>query len=306
MDKSEITPELVRLLVQEQFPQWAALVIRPVDGDGNDNTTLRLGDDMSVRLPSAEKYSAQVEKEQRWLPTLAAQLPLAIPRPLAKGEPGCGFPRPWSVYEWLPGEPATVERVSSMVDLARDLGRFLTALYRIDPTGGPEPGAHNFSRGGDLKTFDDQAREAISDLGLVIDGPCAIDAWQAALASRWEAAPVWFHGDMSSYNMLVLDGRLTAVIDFGCMGVGDPASDLVISWRFFFGDSRETFRREMALDDGTWVRGRGWMLWEAAIKLANVMRWGTAKSELGNVDLGWRLPAVQVIEDVLDEHRRYS
>ena len=140
MDKAAITPALVSRLVAEQFPHWAQLPVTPVELDGWDNTTFRLGDQLSVRLPSADGYVPQVEKEQRWLPLLAPQLPLPIPEPLARGSPSDVFPRPWSVYRWLEGEPATVERIADLRRFATDLADFLAALYRIEPTGGPAAG----------------------------------------------------------------------------------------------------------------------------------------------------------------------
>src|SRR5438105_4732409 len=136
MDKAEISPTLVTSLVAAQFPQWADLPVTPVELDGWDNTTFRLGKVLSVRLPSADRYALQVDKEHQWLPILARQLPLAIPEPIAKGTPGCGFPRPWSVYRWLEGDSATVERIASLVDFAAELAGFLSSLYRIDPSGG--------------------------------------------------------------------------------------------------------------------------------------------------------------------------
>ena len=169
MDKADITPALVASLVAAQFPQWADLPVRPVELDGWDNTTYRLGDEMSVRLPSADRYSLQVGKEHRWLPILARRLPLPIPEPLAEGVLGCGFPRPWSVYRWLEGEPATVERIANLVEFAAELAGFLDALYRIDPSGGPPPGMHNFFRGGPLTTYDAETRNAIADLCDEID-----------------------------------------------------------------------------------------------------------------------------------------
>src|SRR6476661_7321914 len=158
MDKAALTPELVSDLVAAQFPDWADLPVTPVELDGWDNTTFQLGEELAVRLPSADRYVAQIDKEHRWLPVLAPQLPLPIPRPLAKGKPGSGFPRPWSVYRWLPGEHATMDRVEDLSRFAADLAGFLIALYEIDPAGGPEPGSHNFFRGGPLTTYATETR----------------------------------------------------------------------------------------------------------------------------------------------------
>lgn len=290
MRKGEITAEVVRCLVASQFPQWAGLPVEPVEHDGWDNTTYRLGSDLSVRLPSADWYVAQVEKEHRWLPFLAEHLPLPVPRPVAKGEPGCGFPRPWSVYGWLPGAHATVARVPDLVTFATDLAAFLRALYAVPTGGAPPPGEHNFFRGDTPAVYDDQTRETVAALGGAVDGARAIDVWDEAVASRWERDPVWLHGDLSATNLLVAGGRLSAVIDFGTAAVGDPACDLAIAWTFLSGESRAAFRDGVGLDDATWARGRGWTLWKALITLA--------KGEDG-LRFGWARDARAVVADVL-------
>lgn len=304
VDKVAITPALVSRLVATQFPQWAHLPVTPVELDGWDNTTFRLGEDLSVRLPSADAYVAQVEKEHRWLPILAHQLPLPIPTPLAKGTPGCGFPRPWSVYGWLPGEHATVERVASLERFARDLAGFLSALSAIDPGGGPRPGEHNFFRGGPLTVYDSEAREAISALDGEIDTDAATEVWEAALAATWHGPSVWIHGDVTPSNLLVVDGRLRAVIDFGCSGVGDPACDLTIAWTFFFGDSRGAFQDRLPFDHGTWERARGWALWKAMITLAKTLKANVEHTDLADLRMGWRLSARHIVDEVLADHFR--
>lgn len=303
VDKADITPTLVARLVAAQFPQWAHLPVTPVDLDGWDNTTVRLGKEYSVRLPSGDAYIAQVDKEHRWLPILGRQLPLPIPEPVAKGRPGCGFPRPWSIYRWLEGEIASIERVADLTHFATDLAGFLAALYAIDPTDGPPPGTHNFFRGGPIKTYDVETRESIEILADEIDAKAATDVWEAAIAGVWDRAPVWVHGDVAATNLLVADGRLTAVIDFGCSAVGDPACDLVMAWTLFVGQSREAFRRVLPLDDATWARGRGWALWKALITLVQ------GKMKLSDADaaarrFGWRSDARYVIEELIADHSR--
>jgi aminoglycoside phosphotransferase (APT) family kinase protein len=296
VEKADITPELVARLVEAQFPQWAHLPVAPVQVDGWDNTTFRLGDVLSVRLPSADGYVPQVEKEHRWLPVLAPRLPLPIPEPLAKGAPACGFPRPWSVYRWLEGEPATVERVPDLDRFAAELAAFLAALQGVDTTAGPPAGAHSFHRGGPLATYDAETRASISALCDEIDAAAATDAWDAALAATWSGAPVWVHGDVTGSNLLVAAGRLSAVIDFGCSAVGDPACDLTMAWTFFSGSSREAFREALALDEGTWARGRGWALWKALITLRRA-RTGAAGDDAQR--FGWRVDARGVVDEVL-------
>ncbi|HEY6114098.1 MAG TPA: aminoglycoside phosphotransferase family protein [Gaiellaceae bacterium] len=297
MEKAAITPDLVSELVRTQFPQWAHLPVRPVELDGWDNTTFRLGDSMSVRLPSADVYSAQVEKEQRWLPVLAPRLPLPVPTPVAKGLPGCGFPRPWSVYAWLDGVHATAERVGDLERFAVDLAGFLTALYAIDPAGGPPPGQHNFLRGGPVDVYDDETRAAIVVLSDEIDGGAAADVWEAALEATWHGPPVWVHGDVAASNLLVADGLLVGVVDFGCSAVGDPACDVAIAWTFLVGESRAAFRGRLALDDATWARGRGWALWKALITHQQPGADAAARR------FGWRVSAREVVEDVIADHR---
>jgi len=299
--KNEITTELIKRLLEEQFPQWAELPIRPVEKDGWDNLTMRLGDTMSVRFPSAEMYAPQVEKEHRWLPVLRQHLPVAIPVPLGKGVPGVGFPRPWSVYEWLPGQQARPQRVSDPVRMAEDISGFLTAMRQIDATRGPKAGLHSFYRGAGPGHWDDSARTAISALTDLIDTSAAFDVWQTALSTDWDAPPVWFHGDMSGGNLLVRDGRLSAVIDFGTCGVGDPACDLVIAWSFFHGAGRDSFRQGLALDDDTWARARGWMLWKAAITLQKARENSPDQLEDAGLQFGWRTGALELIDDLLTD-----
>jgi aminoglycoside phosphotransferase (APT) family kinase protein len=261
--RADITVELASQLVRTQFPEWAQLSVRPVDVDGWDNATFRLGEEMSVRLPSAEHHVEAVEKEQRWLPILARQLPLPVPEPLAKGAPGCGFPWPWSVYRWIGGAPATAETISDLPQFAADLADFLAALHRIDPAGGPPPGTHNFCLGGPLTAYDGETRAELEALDGHIDTALAAEVWQAALEATGPGRPVWFHGDAQPGNLLVDDGRLSAVIDFGGCGVGDPACDTTIAWTFLSGASSRVFKERLPVDPGTWVRGRGWAIWKA-------------------------------------------
>jgi len=251
-----------------QSYQRARLPVRPVAVGGWDNRALHLGKSMVVRLPSAQRYAPQVEKDQAWLPRLAPHLPLPIPAPLAKGAPGEGYPGPWSIFAWLPGETALAAPPADRVAFAQDLARFLAALQAIDATDGPPAGPHNFFRGGPLATYDAETRAAVAALGDRIDGPAALAIWDAALATTWAGARVWVHGDVAASNLLVDDGRLSAVIDFGGCGVGDPACDLVIAWTFLADDSRAAFRSGLPLDPATWERARGWALWKALITLA--------------------------------------
>jgi len=266
-DPPVIDEALARRLVDSQFPRWSHLPVAAVEIDGWDNRSFRLGSELTVRLPSGDWYAKQVEKEQRWLPVLAPQLPLPIPTPVAKGEPDPAFPYPWSVYRWLDGEPALNVRIGDLPGFATTLAGFLKVLGRVDATGGPAPGQHNFYRGGPLATYEAEAIDAIEALGSEIPGDAARRVWDDAMTTSWEREPVWFHGDVAGGNLLVRDARLAAVIDFGSSGVGDPACDVVIAWTFLSGASRTRFRAVLGVDSGTWARGRGWALWKALISL---------------------------------------
>jgi aminoglycoside phosphotransferase (APT) family kinase protein len=261
--------DLARRLVDSQFPQCRSLPVKPVDVDGVDNRTFRLGDELTVRMPSGDWYARQVEKEHRWLPVLAPHLPLPIPIPVARGEPEHGYPYPWSIYRWLDGDLASLANIRDLTRFATDLAGFLVALKGVDATGGPEPGKHNFFRGGPLTTYADETLRSIERLGPEIPRDAVLAVWEEALAAAWTGKPVWFHGDVATGNLLVGDGALSAVIDFGTSGVGDPACDVVIAWTFLSGPSRSAFRSALGVDAGTWARGRGWALWKALISLVD-------------------------------------
>jgi aminoglycoside phosphotransferase (APT) family kinase protein len=232
-DEVDTDPSLVSRLLADQFPQWRDLPIEPVESSGTDNAIYRLGEDMAVRLPR---------------------------------------PWHWSVHRWLDGESVNVERMADPVGLAQDLGGFVAALRRIDAADGPMPGSDG-SRGVALARRDAATREAIVQLDDLIDSPAVTAAWEAALrAQEWRCPGVWIHGDLLSGNVLVDGrGRLSAVIDFGCMAVGDPACDVMAAWTLFSAEGRQAFRSAVAVDDATWARGRGWALSFALIALPYYM-----------------------------------
>ena len=263
-DEVVTDPSLVRGLVGAQFPEWGDLPIEPVLPGGTDNALYRLGDELVVRLPRHERTVGTLEIERRWLPKLAPLLPLAVPIPVAEGVPADGYPWTWSLYEWLEGETATRERIADAGEAATDLAELVSALQRIDATGGPPPSRHNAFRGVPLATRDESTRASIAALGSTIDGRAVTAAWEDALrAPEWGRPPVWIHGDLDARNLLARDGRLTAVIDWGCLGVGDPACDVAVAWKMLDPDARNVFRAKLAIDDATWARGRGWALSQA-------------------------------------------
>ena len=291
-----IDVSLVQKLIATQFPQWAELSIKPVEFSGWDNRTFYLGEHMTVRLPSDEKYSLQVEKEQFWLPRLAPQLPLPIPTPLAIGKPGEGYLCHWSVYSWIAGHTASMEHIADLCQFATSLAKFLEALQRCDATGGPLAGQQNFYRGGDLANYDAETRQAIAILGNKIDVDTVTEVWNTALTSTWNKSPVWVHGDIAIGNLLVDKGNLCAVIDFGQLCIGDPACDLSIAWTFFTEESRNAFRAAILLDNATWERARGWTLWKALIVYAGLP--GTNLLEVKK--------SKQIIDDLLADHKRFQ
>ena len=264
MRREQIDAALAARLVAEQFPQWDELPVVPVEFSGWDNRTFRLGDTLTVRLPSGEAYASSVEKELVWLPRLASALPCPIPVPVAAGAPSATFPWPWSIRRWIDGRSAATAPVADPVALAGQLTDFLRALQQVDPADGPPTGEENFYRGGDLAVYDDETRRATALSATVIDPDAVTEMWEAALAARWDGSPVWFHGDFAPANLLLDEsGCLAAVIDFGQCGVGDPACDLAIAWTLLRGRARDTFRAAMEVDDAMWMRGRGWALWKA-------------------------------------------
>lgn len=264
----QLDEDLVRRLLAEQFPQWTRLPIRRVVPGGWDNRTFRLGDDLSVRLPSADGYAEAVAKEQRWLPVLAPHLPYEIPEPVALGVPTTEFRRPWSIYRWIHGVPAGGIEVRDLDEFARDLARFLTALADIDATGGPAAGTHSFWRGAHPRVYDEDVQRSLVELRGSIDTDAARRVWDDALATDIAGASVWFHGDVSPGNLLLREGRLGAVIDFGTSGVGDPACDLPIAWTVFDDSARTVLRAGLPWDDDVWARGRAWALWKAMLLLS--------------------------------------
>ena len=262
-DETPTDVPLVRRLLAAQFPEWVAVPIEPVLSAGTDNALYRLGNDMVVRLPRIHWAVGGVDKDFRWLPLVAPLLPLAIPAPLAKGKPADGYPWNWGVYRWLQGENPTVDRIRDPDSLARDLAQFVDALRRIDVAGGPPA-----RRGVPLAMRDDPTRTAIAALEGTIDADAVTAAWDAALRTpAWSGPPVWVHGDLLPGNLLLQGGRLTGVIDFGEMGVGDPACDLIVAWGLLTPEARNVFRAELDVDDATWARGRGWALSIALIAL---------------------------------------
>jgi len=267
-DELDVDAPLVRRLLSAEFPHWANLPITPVSSSGTDHALFRLGGNMVVRLPRIHWATEQAELEGRWLPRLAPHLPLAVPEQLAMGKPDQGYPWRWAVYRWLEGESAIHAPLAGSAQAAADLARFLLALRSIDPTGGPTPDPASTARGLPLVSRDAYTRDAIVRSRGLIDTDAVTAAWEAARRAPAHAGPpVWIHGDLEPGNVLVRDGRLSAVIDFCCLCLGDPACDLIPAWSIFSGNARAAFRAALAVDDAAWARGMGWALSTAIIAL---------------------------------------
>lgn len=293
---------LVRRLLRAQFPAWADLPIASPLTTGTDHAIFRAGTDLSVRLPRIHWAASQPAKEARWLPRLAPHLPLTVPVPRATGAPGEGYPFAWSVHPWIEGRSVTFDRLASPEGTALRLAAFLRALQAIDAAGGPAPGEAGSLRGAPLAALDASVRRATEQLAARIDTRRVLSSWEAALeAPAFAGAPVWIHGDLSPGNLLERRGEVHAVIDFGCLAVGDPACDLLIAWSLLRGPSRQAFRRALAVDDATWQRGRGWALFCALIALPYYLHtnpglvalsWHTLEQALGGGPGSWPAPGV--------------
>jgi len=257
-DDVPTTAAQVARMVAEQHPQWAALPVTPVAEFGTDHCLFRLGDDLVARMPRVDWAADQAASDATWLPVLAPHLPVPVPVPVALGEPDDSYPFVWSVAPWLPGAPPTADNADPHA-LAADLGGFVRALHAVDADGGPTK--TGTTRGTPVRGWDDAVRQAIDEAGDRVDRVAVVAAWEDCLAAPdWAGDPVWIHGDLLAGNLLVRDRRLSAVIDWGALGVGDPAPDLQPAWATLPAAARDEFRAAVGCDDDTWRRGRGWAL----------------------------------------------
>ncbi len=253
----DVDEALVRALLEDQHPDLAACDLsEPLFGW--DNVMFRLGEELLVRLPRRAQAAELIEHEHRWLQVLAPLLPLPIPTPLRVGRAACGFPWSWSVCPWLPGARAATHPPSDMQSAARALGEFLRALHHTAPSDAPV----NPHRGVPLAARSERLHTHVAQLGTGIDGAAVMALWERAVgAPAWSGLPVWLHGDLHPANVLVDGGRVSAVIDFGDITAGDPATDLSVAWMLLPAECRDTLRDAAGdVDDATWTRARGWAL----------------------------------------------
>lgn len=282
---------LIKKLLSAQFPKCSNLPISLVRSDGTDNAIYRLGTDMCIRLPRIASAADQIVKEQKWLPFLMSNLPLTIPELLGKGTPSAEFPFHWSICRWIDGENAATSHITDLRQTAVDLAEFLKALQQVNSAGGPPS-----RRGFPLSTQDKDVRDALKLLhGMIPDTELLTKIWEKCLqAPLWNKQPVWIHGDLLPANLIIQNDKLSAIIDFGLMGIGDPACDLIPAWSFLTADTRNIFRTTLGVDDATWTRGRGWALSIALIILPYY--W--------NTNPGLVIVAKRMINEILGEYER--
>jgi len=255
-DEVTVDADLVGRLLADQAPHLADHPRRVVDAWGTDHALVRLGEDLVARLPIIGWATGQAEAAARWLPTLALGLPVRVPVPVVVGRPGAGYPFPWSVVPWLAGSHPTPP---AGADLAEALAAVVLALRAVPIDGAPV--RHPGTRGGELGPADERVRAAAGRLRAEdgVDGDRLLAVWDdGRQAPAWPGSPVWVHGDLSAGNLLLTEGRLTGVIDWGSPAVGDPAVDLMVAWSLFDEHGRAAYRRALAVDDDTWRRGRAW------------------------------------------------
>lgn len=249
---------LVRRLLSTQLPHLADLPIRPVEESGTDHALYRLGPDLVVRLPIIDWAVEQAESDQRWLPVLAPRINLAIPVPVAVGRPGEGYPWPWSVVPWIAGETPAGDNVD-LTGAAVALAQFVRALHAVPTAGGPVKSGT--ARGVPVHHLDGGVRPLIEEMRGEIDASAVTRVWDEAMAAaRWDAPLVWIHGDIAPGNLIVRERRLVAVIDFGGLGLGDPAPDLAPAWNLLDDRSRTIFREAVGYDDAAWARAKAWVI----------------------------------------------
>jgi aminoglycoside phosphotransferase (APT) family kinase protein len=267
-DQVDVTPGTVARLVASQFPQWRDLPVRPVASHGTVNALFRLDDEIVLRFPLRPSLDAglrdELRAEQDIARRVAAHVPLPVPEPLGFGEPGEGYPGPWTAYTWIPGETASRERIANPDGFARDLAGFVSALQGMETGGRTWNGR---TRGGPLHLKDDAVRRALAESTRLTDTARLARIWARCLEAPHDAADVWIHADLMPGNLLVRDGRLAGVIDVEDVCVADPAVDLMPAWNLLAPGPRQAYRRALGVSDATWERGRGWAIVQAIVAL---------------------------------------
>ncbi|MEZ4641656.1 MAG: aminoglycoside phosphotransferase family protein [Chloroflexota bacterium] len=254
----DINIALVRQLLAEQFPHLAKRPVTLVRSTGTVNAIFRIGDDLYARLPRVAEWAKSLNREWEWLPKIAPHISLAIPQPVVRGKPTSTYPYSWAIYRWIEGASYQDDLINDERQVARDLANFIMELQGVAMQGAPSGGR------APLIELDAVTRSVIETLRGVIDTEAVLELWTRSLeVPPWNGKPVWIHGDLLKSNLVVRDGRLCAVVDFGGVGIGDPAADIVPAWSVFNEVGRETFRRALVVDDNTWYRACGYALHQA-------------------------------------------
>ncbi|MFU8947955.1 aminoglycoside phosphotransferase family protein [Mycetocola zhadangensis] len=259
-DEIQIDAGLVSRLLADQFPEGRGMALREFRSIGTVNAIYRLGSNLLVRLPRRARWAADLDREREILPRLESRLPLAIPRPVFAGSPSEDYPSTWAIYEWINGATYSDNTIRNEAQAARDLASFVTELRRLEVSGAPPAGRRPLSE------LDGSTREAIARASGLIDAERALAVWDGdSRTEPWKSSPVWIHTDLLRPNLLAHNGRLTAVLDWGGAGVGDPAADAIAAWSVFTARGRQVFRRSLGVDDATWQRARAYALHQAAL-----------------------------------------
>jgi len=278
----ELEINTIKKILSQQFPQYAHLDIRKVIKSGHDNRTFHLGNDFSLRFPSALEYSTQVQKEHSYCKRLQKSISIQITNPIELGKPSELYPYHFSINQWIDGESINSINIIDKNQLAKDCAKFLVELKRCDTQDSIQPGLHNFFRGGDLSVYHEETINAIQQC-RDFNHTQLFDIWNKGTISKHTEDKVWIHGDFERDNILIRNGKLYAVIDFGNMAVGDPACDYVIAWTYFDKSSRAIFLENLHLDQATINRAKAWALWKALITLNDPNRRGLALTTINEL-----------------------
>lgn len=299
MKQTIINEIIAQQLITEQFPEFKNFEIKSIKTQGHDNRTFRLGNDLLIRLPNAQRYASSIEKEQIWLPQFAPHIATMIPKPINLGQPTSYYPFSWSIYQWIEGESAN-NLMQDNLDLpiiAEQLAQFLTELAAINTKNGSHPGPENFYRGGRLRIYYKQTQAALQKLSSSIDVAAYEQLWHQAVQNGWLCDPVWIHGSMNPSNIIIEDKQLKSVIDFSRIAVGEPSCDLVMAWTFFDETSKQIFKENLNYKENIWENGRAWALWKSLITLADIqdLQAPVAKTQF------------KILENILNDHtvKRY-
>lgn len=266
-DDLPVTDALIQDLLEQHTPQWADLPLHRVTSSGTDNALYRIGDSLVLRIPRRKSAVSLVSKELDWLPHLDG-LPLATPKLRYRGHVELGFECEFGIFDWIAGDIASPLNIADPNQAAVSLADFLASLQRKSTNGAPPAGPINKLRGIPLADMSDRTLEAIRIVSDEIDAAAAIGLWTEALSEIHAGPPVWLHGDLKADNLLTVDGKLSAVIDWGLSAVGDPAADYATAWSWVHPSARQDFKDALDIGEADWSRAKAWAIYGAVIALS--------------------------------------